>query len=208
MYQTTAINDELQETTAPTADAETATNNIFILDKLRLSQNFSDAVGVKKVITTIPVRKPARQEFIRVRPGDDWCLPTAVLELKEERLSYLVEPKLWAELAGEIVPKMLFLTINRQDVLSLWPVRLPGEDGRQDHWSRSSLEAAELAKNNWVRVAANMNLGAYEVFKASSHIQEPNWPEMSFQEILTIAFRDQFINSLDHPVVRRLRGDI
>jgi hypothetical protein len=186
---------------------ESPGNDIFNdLDKLRLTQDFHDLAGVKKVLTTIPVRKPLRQEFIRVRPDDGWSLETAILELKEEHTSYLVAPNLWGELPGEIVPTILYTTLSRQGVLFLWPVRLPGEDGRVNHWHQSALEAAEIAKAQWVRVAANMNLGAYEVFTASADLPNPEWPDNSFQEILKIAFRDQLIVSLDHPVVHRLRG--
>lgn len=180
----------------------------FDLDSLRLTQNFAELVGVKKALLTVPVRKPGRQDFIRVRPGDEWCFQAAILELKEDRASYLVDCCLWLELPGEIVPKILFTTINRQGVLSLWPVRLPGTDGRQDHWSSSALEAAEMAKTRWIRLAANMSLGAYEVFYASSDIPDPVWPDAGFEEIMRIAFKDQFIKSLDHPVIRRLRGDL
>ena len=65
-----------------------------------------------------------------------------MLELKEERETYLVDRGLWQELPGEIVPKVLFTTINRQGVLTLWPVRMPDQDGRQNAWSQSALEAA------------------------------------------------------------------
>ena len=198
---------KLQENKESEGENDTMFNDDVInIDKLRLSQNFSESIGVKKALLTVPVRKPNRQEFIRVRPGDEWCLQTAILELKEERTSYLVDPSLWAELPGEVVPKILFTTINRQGIISLWPVRLPSPDGRQEHWSRSALEAAEMAKTNWVRVAANMNLGAYEVFTASSDFQDPEWPDVSFKEILRIAFREQYIKDFDHPVVQRLRG--
>ena len=63
-----------------------------------------------------------------------------------------------------------------------------------------------MAKTKWLRVAANMSLGAYEVFTASSDIEEPVWPDVPFKEILKIAFRDQYIRDFDHPVVQRLRG--
>ena len=33
---------------------------------LRLDQSFADTVGVKKLLTTVPVRKPNRQDFVRV----------------------------------------------------------------------------------------------------------------------------------------------
>jgi hypothetical protein len=182
--------------------------NLFDPSHLRLSQNFTDMVGVKKALLTVPVRKPNRQDFIRVRPGEDYCLETAVLELKDERESYLVDPGLWAELPGEIVPKVLFTTINRQGVLMLWPVRLPGEDGRHDEWNRSALEAAEMAQSRWVRVAANMSLGAYEVFEATGALPDPTWPDLSLHEILKIAFKGRYIAELDHPVIRRLRGEL
>ena len=46
---------------------------------LRLSQDFASTVGVKKVLTKVPCRKPNRHEFVRVRVGADWRVDTAVL---------------------------------------------------------------------------------------------------------------------------------
>ena len=73
-------------------------------------------------------------------------------------------------------------------------------------WWRSAREAAELAMQRWLRVKANMNLGAYEMAAAGSTMSEPEWPDVSFQEIIRLAFRDRLITSLDHPVIKRLRG--
>jgi hypothetical protein len=70
------------------------------------------------------------------------------------------------------------------------------------------MEAAELATKFWVRIAANMSLGAYEVFQAAGELPEPQWPEVDFRTILKIAFKDRFIQSLDHPVIRGLQGAI
>jgi hypothetical protein len=201
MTDLTKPNDQLSST-----EEEKADNDPFELSRLRLSQNFDESAGVKKALLTVPVRKPGRQDFIRVHPDESFRLETAVLDLKEERETYLVNPELWHELPGDIVPKALFTTINRQGVLTLWPIRLPGQDGRHDEWSRSALEAAQMAQKRWVKVAANMGLGAYEVYEAVSELPEPTWPEKSFKQLLEIAFRDHFIRTLDHPAVRRLRG--
>ncbi len=183
-------------------------SEIANISKLRLSQNFGDQIGVRKLITTIPVRRPGRQDFIQVHPSDDYRLETAVIELKEERETYLVAPELWPEVSGELVPKILHTYISRQGVLSLWPIRLPSEDGRIDTWNASAMEAAELARARWIRIAAKMSLGAYEVFEATSSLPEPEWPELDLQAILGIAFRDRYITNFDHPVLRRLRGDL
>jgi hypothetical protein len=62
-----------------------------------------------------------------------------------------------------------------------------------------------MAMDRWLRVQANMSLGAYEITVAASPMAEPLWPNPSFQELVRIAYRDRMI-SLDHPVVKRLRG--
>ena len=80
----------------------TKTGVLLDLEELRLSQNYTESLGVKKALLTVPVRKPGRQDFVRVRPGTDWYIETGVLELKEERETYLVDPALWPELPGEI----------------------------------------------------------------------------------------------------------
>ena len=133
------------------------------------------------------------------------------MELKEgDQETYLVAPDLWPELSSEptFSPRLLVTSINRQGVLFLWKLRLPGADGRVDDWSRSAMDAANEAKSRWVRTIANMSLGAYELTVASGQVAEPEWPELAFQEIIKIAFRDKMISDWNHPVLRRLRGEI
>ena len=182
-------------------------NDLFDPARLRLSQDFA-AVGVKKVITAIPVRKPDRQWFVRVHPEEGWRLPTGIIEIREDREVYLVDPAIAVELPAEVIPMMLFTSITRQGVPFLWPIRLPGEDGKQNEWHRSALEAADRAQKRWVRVAANMAAGAYDVYEAMGTLPEPEWPDLPFRDVLKIAFRDRFISTADHPVLRRLRGEV
>jgi hypothetical protein len=110
------------------------------------------------------------------------------------------------ELTGEFVTKTLYLAINRQGTVFFWPVRLPSPDGKDMNWWRSGREAAELAMKDWVRVKANMNLGAYDIFKAESQIADAEWPQLGFWELIKIAFRDHLITTIEHPVIKRLRG--
>ena len=77
--------------------------NPFDPASLRLDQTFTDGTAVKKLLTTIPVRKPNRQDFVRVHPDADYRLsPAAIIELKDDREAYLVTPAiapiLWASL--------------------------------------------------------------------------------------------------------------
>ena len=176
---------------------------------LRLDQTFTDGTAVKKLITTIPVRKPSRQDFVRVHPDTAFRLsPAAIIELKEDREVYLVTPTIAPDLVGELVAATIYTAINRQGVVHLWPVRLPAPDGKHNAWHRSAEAAADVAMRRWVRLTANMSLGAYDIFKAAANIPDPTWPELPFTELLKIAFRDRLVDRPDHPVILQLRGAI
>jgi hypothetical protein len=178
----------------------------FDLAKLRLPQHFS-AGAVEKFITTIPIRKPDRFTFIRVHPDEAYHLPTLMFDLKEERETYLVDESLRDDLATDLVAKIIFPVITRQGVLFLWPVRLPDESGKLDNWNRSALEAAQLAMAGWVRVSSNLPLGGYDVIRPKADFPDPVWPGLDLQQMLAIAFKHFFIDSLEHPRLRAIRGE-
>jgi len=177
------------------------------ISALRLSQEFLETAGAKKILTTVPVRKPNKQDFVRVHPSAEFREPFAVIELRDDRERYLITPDIAAVFPSEFQTEMLYTAINRQRVVFLWPVRLPASDGRVNEWHRSAQEAAERAMESWIRVVANMSLGAYEIIKAPGNFPDPEWPKYNFHELLKIGFRDRIISSLDHPVLKRLRGE-
>src|SRR5262245_23494405 len=138
----------------------------FDPENLRLDQSFTEAAGVKKLLTTVPVRKPKPQDFVRVHPSADYRANLAIIELEEDRESYLVTPNAAIDLQNEIRVKTLFTAINRQGIVFLWPVPVATADARILEWHRSLREGAEMAMIRWVRVQANRNLGAYEMGEA------------------------------------------
>ncbi len=178
---------------------------------LRLDEgSMSLDLGVNREIVTIPVRKPAKDEWVRVNPDEAFTLQTGVVELKTERETYLVARPLWPLLANESTfsCRTLFSAVTRAGVFLFWPVRLPGPDGRLDSWNAAAMQAALFARTRWVRMAANMSLGAYDVTVATARIADPVWPEKSMRDLLSIAFHDRFIDTMNHPALRRLRGEI
>jgi hypothetical protein len=68
------------------------------------------------------------------------------------------------------------------------------------------MEAAENAELEWTRIQANMNLGAYQIFAAEGNLEDPEWPELSMNELLDIAFKQKIIDRPDHLVLLQLRG--
>jgi hypothetical protein len=37
---------------------------------------------------------------------------------------------------------------------------------------------------------------------------DPEWPQLGFWELIKIAFRDHLVDRIDHPVIKRLRGQV
>jgi hypothetical protein len=180
------------------------------LASLRLPQDFTVDLGVKKKLLTIPVRKPDRTWFIRTHPDEAYRARVLTIELKEERETYIVHPSLSHE--GAVLangsPRLLVAAVNRQGVAFLIPARLPGPDGKFDPWGESLLTGLELARTRWVRISSNTSLGAYEIFEAMGLLPDPVWPEESLGDWVNVGFRNRIITTSDHPVLRKLRGEV
>jgi hypothetical protein len=191
---------------AGTSEVVSNDDDIFDPEKLRLRQDFAEDAGVK-IILTVKVRRPPKQAFFRVRSDPEYRLPALLLELEEDRETYLVLPKLVFSLASDAYPATLFTCLDTQGNLFLYPVKMP-KDGRTNDWCTSSMAAVQLAMTDWVKMRANMKAGFYEVYRAAAHLPEPEWPDITFKEILRLAFRDKYITDLEHPVLKKLRGEI
>lgn len=182
----------------------------YDLEKLRLPQAFLETTKVKKLLTVVPVGRPASQSFFRIHPAPGYRESLAFLELKEERETYLVDLRKVPELASECYGATLFTGMTRAGVLFQWPVRIPANDGRVLEWYASAAEAAEYAMTCWIRIKANMELKAYEIFEAEDkgkNIPDPVWPNLTYGQIYRIAFnKGRLIHTPDHPAIKRLRG--
>jgi hypothetical protein len=132
----------------------------------------------------------------------------AVIVLKQDNETYLLTPSIAREVPGEFVMVMMRTVITRQGTITLWPIRLPDADGRINEWHQSAADAAKYAEEHWVRVKSNKAIRGYDQIPVPEDVTvpEPTWPDLSFQELLRIAFRDRLIDRLDHPVIKRLRG--
>jgi hypothetical protein len=176
--------------------------------KLRLSQNFADEIGVKRHIAIIPVRRPNPQTFIRVHRDDEFHQIFGILELKDSRESYLVLPEICSYIADEIINRILYYTITRKGDVFLWPVKTSGDTRDLDPWNSAAHELALLAREKWIRVKPNRDQGMYEARIPEHQFDDPEWPILTYEEILRKAFKDKLIDSMEHPVLKKLRGEL
>jgi len=191
------------------AEPEAGTPDPFDLDALRIDPEAGGFGSVRRIVTFVPVRKPGKQQFVQVHPETE--LPVELLVLKEEGEHYLITSALRDRVPEDTTLATLHLTVTPQQVLSIWPVVIPGDP--PNAWHTSAVEAANHARNSWVRIIADRHLSAYRVEQAQGSLPEPVWPEElgttprdMMQQAVRIAFRERLIDSWDHPVLKRLRG--
>ena len=178
------------------------------LEKLTLPQDFQNMPGAKKLYINIPVRKPNKTEFFRVLDDEKYTIQAAIIELKEEGETYLIDQELMVDLSEFIVPVQVVVAVTRMGALMIWPVKLP--QARRNAWHDTALQASELAKKKWICMRANMSAGCYELSEATGKLPEPEFPtkELTFKKMLELAFRDFYVDNLEHPLVRHLSGQV
>ncbi len=155
--------------------------------------------------TTIPVRKPGRRNFIRVHPDEEYRLyDVPVIEDEKKEVHILsAELEVPEDLERFVSRQNLLTCITHKGTLFLWPYKNSTND-----WSKSASRIARRAVVEWVRLIPDMEANGYRVETAPAELRavQPTWPKMTFEEILNTAFEDKCIDSLDHPVIRSLRG--
>jgi hypothetical protein len=50
-------------------------------------------------------------------------------------------------------------------------------------------------------------VGGYELQPAAYPLPDPVWPDLPVGEVLRIAFQRFLIDTLDHPLLKKLRGE-
>ena len=103
----------------------------------------------------------------------------------------------------------LHLYVDREGAIGLWPLRL-GDDSQGNSYLQTARAAAEHAVSRWIRIKSNQIERCYEPHEAVNQAVygEPQWPELTRNEILRAAFKDKLIDSTEHLVIRKLLGAV
>jgi len=165
-------------------------------------------VTLKKVYTSIPVKKrPGKQDYVRTRPSMEWQLVSVVVLEERTGHYYISDPELHDYLQVKLgFRALLKVAITRDGDLFLWVLKLPTTGAYYETWYQSALDIAVRAETKWVKLETEAE--NYNFTEGSGINVEPEWPDLSFAEILELAFKDRRIDSLDHPLLKRLRGEV
>ncbi len=83
--------------------------------------------------------------------------------------------------------------------LFLWFITQTGSE-----WHESGDSAILTAMTQWVKVVSDGS--GYRQDPPEVQQPEPVFPDAPFAEYLRRAFKDRYIDNLDHPVIKRLAG--
>jgi hypothetical protein len=199
-----STNKESINTQATTSDNNQSSPSS--IGALRLPASYGANFGVKKVLMTVPVGRPKKQQFFRAHSDSSMRFDAFIYEDKENGDTYVLNNE-----AAQVIPQLiravtLRLVIDRHNNVSLIPVPLPGEDSKRSSWHDSLASAVDLAETSWIRIVANMHVGAYDVHQAEGNIPDPEWPDASMEKLVEVAFRGKVIQDIDHPVIQTLLG--
>lgn len=163
--------------------------------------------GDQELLVHMYVRKPKRDEYFRTHSDPEMQITTLVwIDEEIGGETYFVHPNCRAVMANSGRLVTLTLCQNRQGVNFLWPIPASTNSGGGKGWGESARAGAVRARTHWIKIKGDRSAGAYMVLEAAEQHGEPNWPTLSLPELLKLAFKNQIIDTVDHPIIRRLQG--
>jgi hypothetical protein len=159
----------------------------------------------RKQQTVIPVRKPSKKQFVRTHASPDFradSMPTIVDEATGEVYLLAADFDLPADIENKVDMVNMAAAITADGSIFLWFYK-----NSTNSWSESARIAIREASRRWVRVLPDKSSNGYLLEAPMVAPADPVWPPMTFTEILETAFGARYIDSLQHPQIKRLRGD-
>lgn len=170
-----------------------------------LAKPCENPIILKRELVTVPVRRPGDQVFFRIHPTEE--APVYLVHWKDDNEMYLVNQKIAPVLAEQPKLYILYLGMMLNGNVFLYPIQQKGpEETKWNSWHQSSYAIVQMAKKKWVRAVAERAINGYTPIVALSNLAEPEWPEKSLVEIISIAFRENRIDSENHPLIKQLKG--
>src|SRR5262245_685767 len=103
-------------TSDPQSNGEVPQPNLDPFDPMNLRINAAANIEVETVLTTVPIRKPKRTDFIRVHPNPAYTVDMYILEREDgmDRETYMVLPEVQSLALDELRLARVVTCINRR----------------------------------------------------------------------------------------------
>jgi hypothetical protein len=206
--EATSTHDHAPETNLASSPSVSTPGSKFDPKRWRQAQvqkaeEFSD--WSRKQQTVIPVRKPSKKQFVRTHSSADFradSMPTIVDEATGDVYLLGADFDLPVDIENKVDMVNIAAAITADGSLFLWFYK-----NSTNSWSESARIAIREAARRWVRVLPDKSSNGYLLEAPMVAPADPVWPPMTFTEMLATAFGAKYIDSLQHPLIKKLRGD-
>jgi hypothetical protein len=168
-----------------------------------------DVVKAKRIQASYSIMKAPAGKFIRTHPSSDYRIrDIPVLVDSDGGKVYFINPSVSDELPSQVTSQIrtanFYFAMTHDGSQFLWPVFHSNTD-----WFGALRSAVAKCAKNWYSVKARMGAKSYDLISPDGEIPEPDWGGIpSFDEILNACFAETLITSVDHPLVRKLNGQL
>lgn len=164
---------------------------------------------------------PSKQTKVAIAIGKQSSSVAFKLDPTQQKTFVYIVEKIESE-AGEFVREDYFIVVTslhvelekhtklitfhagmtQYDQAFIYPEKIPNIDGYTDSWIASGGQLVKKAEKSWVRCKANFNKKEYEVTSLNLQKRPTTW--FDFNTALNEALKSNIIDSMDHPVLKRL----
>jgi hypothetical protein len=190
------------------SDSPSASDAEF--DLSRYAYTPTGGAGVRREQLTIPQGRP-RDTFFRIDPRPEMMMSVAIYEHRAEgRLSpdtYILDPAVADQLGRRAKPALIRVCYCRPSILRLGAVKVPlAERGRPNTFTETAWEACAVLERQWGRIDMNESGTGYDVILSETPWPDPEWRDDSLASLVAKAFKGAFVDSMEHDIIKALRG--
>jgi hypothetical protein len=163
-----------------------------------------DGVDEEQFTSDVIFGKPNNQSYVRCHPDPDRVTRVFGIKDKNSLGRIFIVPKPLLPKLGPLCQRyILRQAITSAGVSSIWPAPLPS--GKKDNPSGAShLGIQQRALREWVRLYWDDNHSTFHGALPLADLGEPQWPDKTFKELLSIAVTGYVVDSEEHHLFRRL----
>ena len=157
-------------------------------------------IGETQVVLQVKFGRPRAQEWVRCHPEPERMKYfNAVRDQKTSKL-FIVNPRVLSLVGTQARLYRVRQAITTDGELYLWPAPV---EGRLES-DITHLNAQQAALSQWIRIEWDGK--AFVAVEPQGDMGEPEWPELTFQQVLEMGLAGHLINNADHVLIRRLQG--
>jgi hypothetical protein len=167
-------------------------------------KGFAAPLG-RRTQATYPIQKPMKSKYVRVHPDLTYRQPSIRTFTDSDTSElYYVDPDLELPEAVESQTRItdLYAAQTHDGTNFIWFVH-----HSDTSWYRAAVTSIRTCSRAWRRVIARKSANTYDLYEPEQSIPEPDWSALPpFLEMVESGFEDRMIQTVDHPVFRKLRG--